>query len=138
MRNFIQKPPQSLVVGLVTSDFPHPATSKAQRKLHATPQGDGLRVQRFRVSTRSFAAGRARLRGVFLDSREGVPISQHVPKDAAAFIHVHTYTYINIYVFIYVYMYMVTPQDPRTFVLTLNLQCFPVFCDNQILVMATR
>ena len=35
-------------------------------------------------------------------------------------------------------MYRVTPQDPRTFVLTVNLRHYHLFCDNQILVMASR
>ena len=44
----------------------------------------------------------------------------------------------SIYIYIYIYIWSTPPQDPRTCVLTVNLQYFPLFCDNQIPVMASR
>ena len=50
---------------------------------------------------------------------------------------------ISLYIHTYIYTYMVTPppprpQDPQPFVLTVNLRYSPLFCDNQVLVVASR
>ena len=59
------------------------------------------------------------------------------------YIYIYTYicaifTHLHIDIHIYTYIYGHPPQDPRTFVSTVNLKYFHLFCDNQIPVMASR
>ena len=51
--------------------------------------------------------------------------------------HTHVDMHVHIYIYTHMYIYIVTPQDPLTFGLTVNLHYFFLFCDNQILVMAS-